>query len=220
MICANVLFPFDLMGAESEDVNVTCTEGCSSESFICVWLYSRGSPTYDAPAMAGHTSEDVTYKALTSVGARIARVVDSAELPRLAELGAILEPVTASLAFAYHDRRSWVTGHASARMRLPCQWCEQWLDREVAAEFSAWLAVDEAQALEWDEQLASEAPIVVAGETLDIPLLIEDELIMAIPGRVCIDDQCVNRPLQEEKGEQPPFANSPFAVMAELIQKG
>jgi len=169
--------------------------------------------------MAGHTSEIITYKALTSADARLDRVVSSSDLPRLSNLGEMLEPAKATLVFAYHDRRRWVAGHASARLRLPCQWCDRELDREIEVDFTAWLATDEAQALEWSEELVSAAPIVVAGEVLDVPLLIEDELLMAVPGRVCIDDLCIYRPLQESRGEQPPPASSPFAAMAELIKK-
>ncbi len=170
--------------------------------------------------MAGHTTENVTYKALTSADARLDRVVNSSDLPRLSELGEMLEPAKAVLTFAYHDRRRWVTGHASARLRLPCQWCDRELEREIEVDFTAWLATDETQALEWSEELVSTAPIVVAGEVLDVPLLIEDELLMAVPGRVCVDDLCIHRPSQESQGEQPPPASSPFAVMAELIKKG
>lgn len=170
--------------------------------------------------MAGHTPENVTYKALTSVDAKLDRVVSSLDLPRLSELGVLLEPAKATLTFAYHDRRRWVSGHASAKLMLPCQWCDRELEREINVDFTAWLATDEGQALEWSEQLESEAPIVVAGEVLDVPLLIEDELIMAVPARVCVDDLCVYRPPQESQREQPPPASSPFAVMAELIKKG
>ena len=170
--------------------------------------------------MAGQTPENVTYKALTSVDARLDRVVSSENLPRLSEVGVLLSPAKATLSFAYHDRRRWVSGHASARLKLSCQWCDRELDREIEVDFTAWLATDEEQALEWSEKLESDAPIVVAGEVLDVPLLIEDELLMAVPGRVCIDDLCVHRPLQDSQGEQPLPVSSPFAAMAELIKKG
>ena len=170
--------------------------------------------------MAGHTPENVTYKALTSVDAKLDRVVNSEELPRLSGVGVLLTPAKTTLKFAYHDRRRWVSGHASVRLKLPCQWCDRELEREIDVDFSAWLATDEEQALDWSEKLESGAPIVVAGEVLDVPLLIEDELLMAVPGRVCIDDLCIHRPLQESQNEQPRSASSPFAAMAELIKKG
>ena len=170
--------------------------------------------------MAGHTPENVTYKALTSVDARLDRVVSSEDLPRLSEVGVLLSPARATLMFAYHDRRRWVAGHASVQLKLPCQWCDRELDREIEVDFAAWLATDEEQALEWSEKLESDAPIVVAGEVLDVPLLIEDELLMAVPGRVCIDDLCFHRPVQDSQEEQPLSASSPFAAMAELIKKG
>ena len=168
--------------------------------------------------MAGQTSEDVTYKALAGAEASLSRAVDPGTLSRLAEVGTLLGPAMTTLAFAYHDRRSHLIGQARVKMELPCQWCEARLEREVVAHFEGWLAIDEAQAQTWDTEQPSSKPIIVAGETLDVPLLIEDELLLAVPGRVCTDEHCPNRPVQDAV-DVVAERTSPFAGMADLIGK-
>jgi uncharacterized metal-binding protein YceD (DUF177 family) len=171
-----------------------------------------------APAMAGCNPEDATYRDLGECQATLARKLEGAMLPRLAELGQILQPVDVKLSFTLENRKPRVTGQVRTRLSLPCQWCSEHLERDIEAHFSVWLALDEEQADAWDEELGAEQVVVVAGEHLDVPELVEDELLLSVPTRVCVDDACIRRPrLQDDDPAQTRLG--PFAGMADLIRK-
>jgi uncharacterized metal-binding protein YceD (DUF177 family) len=170
-----------------------------------------------APAMAERRPEDVTYRDLGDRKATLARSIEAGMLPRLAELGQVIVPAEARFEFGLRDNKPSVQGSVSVRMSLPCQWCERSLERQVQAEFSVLLAVDEAQAVSWDSEPDHDDVIVVAGERLDPAGLIEDELLMSIPLRVCEDDNCPSRP-GSGKSDREQTAESPFKAMAELLR--
>jgi uncharacterized metal-binding protein YceD (DUF177 family) len=175
-----------------------------------------------APAMAERRPEEVTYRELGERDAVLARTLEAGMLPRLGELGAIISPAAVNLDFSLVDRRPGVSGKASVRMKLPCQWCERFLERDVSAEFSVLLAVDDDQANRWDEEVGSRHVIVTAGDHLDVVSLVEDELLLSVPSRVCTDEQCPWRP-GDEAGEGDPGTDqerqSPFAGIADLLRK-
>ena len=166
-----------------------------------------------APAMVAAPPEDVTYRDLAGREAKLARTLEAGMLPRLAELASACAPVAVELAFSVDSRRPRVKGRVQARLSLPCQWCDQRLEREVAAEFTALLAEDEAQASLWEEAGRPDEVIVIAGERLDVPALVEDELLLSLPTRVCVDDQCVHRPGGVRAADD---HYSPFTQIADL----
>lgn len=173
-----------------------------------------------APAMAERRPEDVTYRELGDRNATLARRVDAGMLPRLAEAGRVVNAAEASFEFGlrqgFGKKMPSVQGSASVRISLPCQWCDRWLERDIQAEFSVVLAVDEPEAMARDSEPGHNEVIVVAGERFDPAELIEDELLMSIPYRVCEDEHCPSRPAARREVEEQP-AESPFKAMAELL---
>lgn len=169
------------------------------------------------PAMAAGTPEEVTYRSLCERDVELARTVEGGMLPRLAEAGVIETPAVVHLQFAINSRRPSVAGAARVRLSLPCQWCESRVSREVEARFEVLLATDETEAVAWDEQVGQDKVIVVAGERLDVPGLIEDELLLSIPERVCIDEDCPRRPARSAGAPVVETQNG-LAGLAQLIK--
>ncbi len=175
-----------------------------------------------APAMAERRPEQVTYRELGERDAALARTLEAVMLPRLGDQGTLITPASIQLEFTLFDRKPQVHGRASVRMSLPCQWCDRSLERDVAAEFSALLALDEEEAKAWDQASGDRHVIVTAGEHLDVSSLVEDELLLSLPARVCIDDGCPWRPKiaeRDSQGQNIADKMSPFAAMADLLRK-
>ena len=99
-----------------------------------------------------------------------------------------------------------VKGTAQVPCRVECQLCLIPQPREIAIEFNAILANSENQAQLIEEQLekglniepedghTSLQVVVTEGKYLNIEDLIEDELLLNLPGKVCTDLNCPRRP--------------------------
>lgn len=135
-----------------------------------------------------------TYRDLARSSTTLERTVHAEELGRLAELGALSGPVLAVYAFFVLEGKPAVRAEARATVALPCQWCEQAVSREVQLSCEVLLAEHEAQASDWSAEGDTLPVVVVAGTEFDAAALIEDELILALPGRVCTDSDCPRRP--------------------------
>ncbi|MEZ5560737.1 MAG: YceD family protein [Pseudomonadales bacterium] len=151
------------------------------------------------------------------------RHLTPAALPRLEALVNAIAGVDVDLSFRRDDDgRHWVTGRATAQLQLACGRCLESFERALDVAFALCLAT-EAEAGE----LAGEVDVVtVSGDTVAVADIVEDELILALPGRLCIEEPC---------GFAPPFAypaepeeapeqqenttpDSPFGVLASLKQ--
>lgn len=157
-----------------------------------------------------------TYRDLAHSNTQLARRVPAEDLARVAELGTLLDPVLATFAFFKLDGKPAVRLEAVVTVMLPCQWCEESVGREVQVHCEALLAESEAQASEWaaaDEKLPV---IAVVGKDFDAAALIEDELILALPGRVCSDNACPRRPTTSY-GEIVQEAPGPLAGLRQLL---
>lgn len=116
------------------------------------------------------------------------------------------------------QRRVMLTGRVQTTLMLPCQRClqptEKLMDVEVAGIV---VASDEAAASvprEWE-------PILSASDRLDVPALIDDELLLALPMTVqCDRPEC--RAAYDRKDETPEDPTpardkpNPFAALASL----
>ena len=61
---------------------------------------------------------------------------------------------------------------------------------------------------------------MVGDGTLDVAELIEDELLLALPMRACVEERCANRPPLEYGPAVEADQDNPFAVLSELKQRG
>ena len=64
---------------------------------------------------------------------------------------------------------------------------------EIEAALAGLLAADEDQAQQWSIDTPDVQIYLVAGGTLDLAELVEDELLLALPMRPCADEACVQR---------------------------
>ena len=148
-----------------------------------------------AAAMAARNPPVPTYTELAKVGARLERRVAAAECARLHAAAAEVHDIAAELAFSFDDLgRAAVHGKARARLVLDCQLCAEPVMRTIDADVDGVLASSDGEAHAW--RSADDPPhiIVVAGAELDVVELIEDELLLQLPQRVCTDADCERRP--------------------------
>ena len=117
-------------------------------------------------------------------GLAFAGEVELSQLPRLAEIVLAREdapPARIDYRLRFErdpEGRALVIGHVRSCLRLPCQRCLGAV--EIAVDAPLRLALVKT------DQLAGELPddidpCVVAGDSLDLAALIEDELLLAIP---------------------------------------
>ncbi len=171
-----------------------------------------------APAMTTRKRQQtIVYRDLAHNRVEMDRRIDADSLKRLAEVGRIGGPVSASFRFFELDGRPCVEVSAKGEIELPCQWCDMPRKCMLDARFTALIAQDEAQAERWAVEVPDVVP-VVAGEEFDAVLLVEDELILAVPGRVCVETKCEHRP-EASYGEAAPEREKPLAGLAELLGK-
>ena len=143
------------------------------------------------------------YIDLASSGAQLRRALVADQYPRLAQLLPVLGDGEALLQFGQdHYARPLVEATVSFDCAIECQLCLEPQPRQVNVQFLTLLAVDEAQAQRWaelavhphDSQYESMPAVAVVGETLDVAALVEDEVLLQLPGNVCVDPVCERRP--------------------------
>jgi uncharacterized metal-binding protein YceD (DUF177 family) len=136
-----------------------------------------------------------TYRSLAQQHAEVERALEIESLPRLKALCGSAKNLSAKIKFDQDDQgRIRFHGETSGTVSLGCHRCEGFVDSELASTFVAVIAFNEGQAQQWQtEGLATEV-IVVQGPNLDVAELIEDEFLLAIPERVCLDEECENMP--------------------------
>ena len=148
-----------------------------------------------AAAMAARIPPVPTYTELAKVGAQIERRIAAAECHRLQTAAADVHDINVTLTFSLDDAgRAAVHGTAQARVRLSCQLCAEPVARTIEAEVDGVLASSDGEAQAW--RSADDPPhiIVVSGAELDVVELVEDELLLQLPQRVCTDADCEHRP--------------------------
>lgn len=109
--------------------------------------------------------------------------------------------------------RPWVCGHAEVPVAVSCQRCMESGDVTMRAEFELCIVRDEAEAT----ALAEDADVVtVAGSTLSVADVVEDELLLGLPERLCRVEPCPNLPALSYPAEPAPDeepADNPFSVL-------
>ena len=183
--------------------------------------------------MAQHHHQNKRYLELAQRNAQLEIEVDPAQLPRFTDAVARVSAVRADLTFALDpDHRCQVRGQLTVDVEVACHWCLEPRPQTMHVEFAALVAVGEAQAQQWGTELqasnaattaASPSIVVVEDDTICVPALIEDELLLQLPTKVCNDTTCEHRPgrvygLDAQSSAQgaEDAAHNPFAVLAQL----
>lgn len=168
--------------------------------------------------MFGDLPERVAPDQLLAAGGRLQGAV---ALHRLERLAATLQDFLAVNSTASADLKLildpqgqyWLQGRIQAQLAFKCERCQDPLEWPVEAKVRLYLVASEAAAAE----LAEDVEYVIAGDSLKIHELIEDELILALPivprhpqGTKC-GDRVQQGPLAES-GER----DNPFAILKTL----
>ncbi len=171
-----------------------------------------------------------TYRSLAQQQAEVDRALDLELLPRLKALCESATGLAARVQFDQDDQgRVRCRGTTSGNVSLSCHRCDDFVVRQLASKFTALVAFDEKQAQSWQDQGVAAEVIVVRGPKLDITELVEDEFLLALPARVCLDDECRNMPamaygddgsVEETAAADPePEGRFPFAGLRQAMEE-
>ena len=150
-----------------------------------------------APAMNSRTDGALTYQSLGQRKASVERVVRSEQMSRLDQECTELGDLQVKLYFDRDARfRVVVKGVIEASAKLSCHLCQEAVPYNLRTTFSATIASTEEQAEYWSsgEESSDLNIVVIEGPRLDIVELVEDELLLDLPGQACVDLKCRNRP--------------------------
>lgn len=170
-----------------------------------------------APAMSSRTDERLPYRDLAGQGARVTRSLPVEALPRLAAIAPGRSEVSVELAFALDDeRRPWVSGCAEVTVAATCQRCLGEFEHGMRIDFALCIVSDAALASE----LAGGADVLVAeADAVTVAEVVEDELLLALPDRMCREEPCPHLPALSypaPDASQPEPEDNPFHVLSVL----
>ena len=142
--------------------------------------------------------------------------LSTSTFPRLyAAVGKIDETVSVQLEFLLDENdRVRVFGQIDTRARLRCYACS--IEKEVpfTVKLDVRLVRSEREAREIFGEFDA---IVVADDKITLQELIEDDVLMSIPSRVCDDQQACPR-RQTDTEAIPPTTHRPFANIGRLMK--
>lgn len=160
--------------------------------------------------------ERLPYRELARQGARLVRSVPAGELARLAEVAPSVGLLDVDMTFRMDDEgRVWVAGTAHATVVATCQRCLCEFEHRLQAPFDLCLAADDAAA----SVIAEQADVVVIEQdAVSVAELVEDELILGVPERLCTADPCEHAPpLQHPATDDDQVARrNPFEILSVL----
>ncbi|MCZ6711692.1 MAG: YceD family protein [Gammaproteobacteria bacterium] len=178
-----------------------------------------------APAMKTRQDEALRYAELARQGARVERSLVRDDLPRWSQF--VHGEATVKVTFEFYrdgDGLSWVKGEFEVGAAMLCTRCSEVLEHAFTGQVELCIVATEVQASE----LASGYDVLVAPRDLVVVAeIVEDELLLAVPERLCVADPCERMlphryPVAGEVqvGPSPSLKesdrNNPFDVLAEL----
>lgn len=161
---------------------------------------------------------DVIQKA--KFGAEIQGIWPVSKLQRLSEL--LLDSnadLRAELNFVQQGHLRLLNGCVAADLNVKCQRCMQPMTLTLQTEFKLGLICKESQA---DGLPEGYEPYLVEGDSENIPLMLEEELLLAMPLVAMHEHDCSNylqqqRSRQELEDSQPKENKNPFAGLKDLL---
>ena len=197
--------------------------GCAGRA---EYLYRPCAGTYDARPCASAglevavslLQERFRLSELAERKAQISRTVDAAALKRFSASCDCREAVRVRLEFRF-DRRRFVRmdGELATGVAVECHRCLEPVQVGLKSAFSVVLVASEAEA----SRLGAEQDVLcVDGDEAGIAELIEDELILALPERPCLEADCPQARLPavpaQEVDEVELETPRPFAALGAL----
>lgn len=171
-----------------------------------------------APAMNTRPDERLPYLELARQGARVVRSVQPAELTRLNDIAPGRGALQVEMAFHRdQDGRPWVSGSARVVLAPTCQRCLEQFDYDMEAGFSLCIVRNPELA----STLAEEVDVLMADDdSVTIADVVEDELILSLPERLCTQTPCPYAPaLVYPAGAEEESRDNPFSVLSVLKQR-
>jgi len=147
------------------------------------------------------------------------------ELVRFNELGRSEGEAQVHLQFGKDDTGlKSVVGYVTAQRSLECPRCLQWVSKNIRADIDLRIVESDERA---GELLSSVDPLVLDAEEISLSELIEDDLILSVPLRMCPEPDNCGRMEQieeiqaqlksaEDEPDQHETKPNPFAVLAQL----
>jgi len=188
-----------------------------------------------APAMNTRPQAALSYLELARQAARITRQIALRELSRLEDIvvedGSSGKSLEVTLQFGLTaDGHVQVRGDITGDIALVCHGCAEALPYHLAIRFHCVIVESEEAARELDAQGATgmrpEALIVADGREIGLADIVEDEILLALPERLCRAEPCewapslVYRARTGESTDTPggrgDEKDNPFSVLAEL----
>ncbi|MCP5325651.1 MAG: DUF177 domain-containing protein [Oceanospirillaceae bacterium] len=126
--------------------------------------------------------------------------------------------VQVSMTFGRDEQKiATLQGQCDTRVKMLCQRCLKPVEVEVSSEFSLGIVFSDEQASHLPKQYD---PIVTDGESLALPQLLEDELILSLP-MFAYHDHCEEHEHTSESVSSQDEAvvekkENPFSVLAQL----
>ncbi len=166
--------------------------------------------------------ERLSYVDLAKQKARVTRRLDGSELPRFSQLVDLGSTAEVELAFAFDDDgHAHVSGYAEVGAGLVCHRCSESLTRTIRVPLSVCLVADEqlATALSVDREV-----LVTDGSGVTLAELVEDDLILGLPERLCETDPCELTPgfsypaHGDERDSEQDGEGNPFSILAQFKQ--
>ncbi len=170
-----------------------------------------------APAMNTRPQETLSYRDLARQQARISRPVSLKTLPRLHEL--VEQVLQENPAEATRERRNGaafvvdlqfrvdargfcrVTGELTGQLPLNCNGCAEVLDHPLAMSFACIIVETEALAdglvedgRSGGDTSPTEDVLVAGGTEVTVAQIVEDEILLNLPERLCLTEPCERAP--------------------------
>lgn len=152
---------------------------------------------------------------LAARAARVERVVPAADFERFAALCRCVTPLRIRLQFGFDEEdRARVQGEVSARLVVQCHRCLAPVETALAAAFAGTVVGSDEEASRLG---ASRSVLLLEGDAADLAQLVEDELILALPERPCVDLGCPKAPAAAFPEAAPREVEKPFRELAALM---
>lgn len=170
-----------------------------------------------APAMNTRPDERLPFRDLARQGARVARSLPADSLGRLSEVAPGRGTLEVDMTFSLDaEARPWVRGSATLRVAATCQRCLGVFDRDLQVSFELCIVTDPALA----SAMAEEADVLVTdADWVTVADVVEDELLLALPERLCTEEPCPNAPAldyPDADAPEPDREDNPFQVLSQL----
>ena len=169
-----------------------------------------------ASAMKTHHQDLLQYNDLARRKASIVRHVTSDSLPRCQTISDKGWEVVARLKFRLdEDGWAWAEGCFEVKTELECQYCLQWKGASYKGNIDVCLVQDDGLASE----LAHGRDVaLVRGDEIDLAEIIEDEILLGVPEKLCDNTQCENDPSNSYSADEEIIErrDSPFSILKNM----